>query len=100
MPNDLELFKQIFRLAMGLEELGEQYAFQEIKYEPECKSIQVECFNRKLPSDFYKLSIMNNNNDVFLEADVFMGEDGYQGYIDQPVWNQAKIHRLVEARDF
>lgn len=30
-----------------------------------------------------------------LEADIFVAPDGYAGYIDQPIWNQALIQKLI-----
>lgn len=94
---DIELFKEVFRLALGIEKVDSNYSFGEVKHLPECRYVQIECFNRKIPSDFYKVSIMNNNNDVFLEADIFSGPDGYAGYLDQPIWNQALIQKLIST---
>lgn len=92
---DIELFKEVFRLALGVEKLDDDYSFGDIKVTPNYRHIVIERFNRKLPSDIYRMQIMDNNNDVFLEADIFVAPDGYAGYIDQPIWNQALIQKLI-----
>jgi hypothetical protein len=88
--SELELFKKVFRLALGLDKLNNDYSFGEIRHTPNYRTILIERFNRKLPSDEYRMQIMNNNNDVFLEVN-FNGD-----YLDQSIWNQAKIQELLK----
>lgn len=86
---DIELFKEVFRLALGVEKLDSNYSFGDIKVTTNYRTILVEKFNRKLPSDEYRMQIMENNNDVILELDI-SGD-----YIDQSILNQALIQKLI-----
>lgn len=84
-----ELIKEVFILSLSQNPLSlENFSFKVVDND-KYKTILVEQFNRKLPSDFYRMQILDNN-DVILEMDI----DG--GWHEQAIYNQAKVQKILE----
>ncbi|TXG81675.1 MAG: hypothetical protein E6R13_05960 [Spirochaetes bacterium] len=84
-----ETIKEVFALSLSSNTLSlEDYSFKTM-VNPNYKIILVEKFNRKIPSDFYRMQILNNN-DIILE----MAIDGE--WHEQAIYNQAKVQEMLK----
>lgn len=89
-----EILKEVFRLSMNLPALPVEYSFGILQESDGIKTITVEHFNDKLPSDFFILTLDKYNN-VFIDANYFH-PDGDNSFICQPIYNQCKLQKFLE----